>query len=89
MALDKLVDSTQLNTDLTAVADAIRTKGGTSASLAFPAGFVSAVQAIETGGGGGWQRPAEWPDYSKLHLVEERASQSAADSASKQARRHT
>ena len=58
-------------TDLTAVADAIRTKGGTSASLAFPAGFVSAVQAIETGGGGGWQRPAEWPDYSKLHLVED------------------
>ena len=62
-----LVDST----DLTAVADAIRTKGGTSASLAFPAGFVSAVEAIETGGGGGWQRPAEWPDYSKLHLVED------------------
>lgn len=33
--------------DLTAVADAIRTKGGTSAQLAFPDGFVSAVQAIE------------------------------------------
>ena len=51
MALDKLVDSTQLNTDLTAVANAIRTKGGTSAQLAFPAGFVDAVEAIETGGG--------------------------------------
>lgn len=35
-------------TDLTAVADAIRTKGGTSAQLAFPDGFVSAVQAIES-----------------------------------------
>ena len=34
--------------DLTAVADAIRTKGGTDAQLAFPAGFVSAVQAIDT-----------------------------------------
>lgn len=47
MALDKAVDSAQLNADLTAVADAIRTKGGTSAQLAFPDGFVRAVQAIE------------------------------------------
>ncbi len=51
MAVDKLVDSTQLDADLTSVANAIRTKGGTSGSLAFPAGFVSAVQAIPTGGG--------------------------------------
>ena len=46
MALDKLVDSTQLNTDLTSIANAIRTKGGTSAQLAFPQGFVSAIEAI-------------------------------------------
>lgn len=51
MAVDKLVDSTQLDADLTSVANAIRTKGGTSADLAFPAGFVSAVEAIPTGGG--------------------------------------
>lgn len=51
MALDKLVDSSQLNTDLTSIANAIRTKGGTSASLAFPQGFVDAIDAIETGGG--------------------------------------
>ena len=38
--------------DLTSVANAIRTKGGTSASLAFPAEFVQAIQAIPTGGGG-------------------------------------
>lgn len=50
MAVDKLVDSTQLNADLTSVANAIRTKGGTSADLAFPSGFVSAVQAIPAGG---------------------------------------
>lgn len=49
MSVDKLVDSSQLDTDLTSVANAIRTKGGTSAQLAFPAGFVSAVQAIPTG----------------------------------------
>lgn len=50
MAVDKLVDSTQLNADLTSVANAIRTKGGTSASLAFPAEFVSAIAAIPSGG---------------------------------------
>lgn len=51
MSVDKLVDSTQLDSDLTSVANAIRTKGGTSAQLAFPAGFVSAIDAIPTGGG--------------------------------------
>jgi len=53
MAVDKLVDSARLDADLTSVANAIRTKGGTSADLAFPAGFVSAVEAIPSGGGGG------------------------------------
>lgn len=51
MALDKLVDSTQLDSDLTSVANAIRTKGGTSAQLAFPAGFVSAIGDLSTGTG--------------------------------------
>lgn len=37
------------SSDLTSVANAIRIKGGTSAQMAFPAGFVSAVQAIPTG----------------------------------------
>ena len=37
---------------LTAVADSIREKGGTTVALAFPDGFVSAVQAIQAGGGG-------------------------------------
>ena len=40
--------------DLTSVANAIRTKGGTSAQLAFPADFVQAIEDIETGGGGEW-----------------------------------
>ena len=53
MSVDKLVDSTQLDADLTSVANAIRTKGGTSASLAFPTDFVSAIAAIPSGGGGG------------------------------------
>lgn len=37
--------------DLTSVADAIRTKGGTSASLTFPSGFITAIQNIPSGGG--------------------------------------
>ena len=36
---------------LTAVADAIRAKGGTSDPLVYPDGFVSAIQAIPSGGG--------------------------------------
>ena len=36
-------------TDLTAVANAIRTKGGTSEQLSFPNGFVSAIDGL--GGG--------------------------------------
>ena len=39
------------DTDIKKVADAIRAKGGTSAPLAYPSGFVSAIQAIPTGGG--------------------------------------
>ena len=35
--------------DLTTVAEAIRQKGGTTAPLQFPDGFVSAVEAIQTG----------------------------------------
>lgn len=52
MAVDKLVDSTQLDSDLTSIANAIRTKCGTSAQLAFPSDFVQAIQNISAGG---WQ----------------------------------
>ena len=52
MAIDKAVDSGALNANLTSVANAIRTKGGTSAQLAFPTGFVSAINAIPTGSTG-------------------------------------
>lgn len=37
------------DTELTSIADAIRLKGGTIASLAFPSGFVSAVQDLSIG----------------------------------------
>lgn len=48
MSIDKAIDSAQLNADLTSVANAIRTKGGTSAALTFPAGFVQAINDIHT-----------------------------------------
>ena len=48
---DKQVDTEYLTrkSELTSVADAIRAKGGTSAPLVYPAGFVSAIQTIQTG----------------------------------------
>lgn len=36
--------------DMHAVADAIRTKAGSTAALAFPDGFINAVNGIQTGG---------------------------------------
>lgn len=39
------------DTELTSIADAIRTKGGTQGSLTFPAGFVTAIGNISGGGG--------------------------------------
>lgn len=47
-----MADYVVRDTQLVSVADAIRAKGGTSAPLAFPDGFVDAVDAIPTGGGG-------------------------------------
>jgi len=52
MALDKLVDSAQLDSDLASVANAIRAKSGGAGQLAFPAGFVSEIGNISGGGGG-------------------------------------
>lgn len=44
-----MADYLTTDTELTSVANAIRTKGGTSASLVYPAGFISAIEAISTG----------------------------------------
>lgn len=65
MAVDKLVDSTQLDSDLTSVANAIRAKSGGSSSLAFPSGFVSEIQAIPSGGGG---MTMDWADVTEVTI---------------------
>lgn len=49
MAYDKVVDSSVLDDGLQQIADAIREKGGTSASLAFPNAMAEAIAAIPTG----------------------------------------
>lgn len=45
----QVVDYLTTDADLKAVADAIRAKGGTSAPLTYPDGFVSAIGAISSG----------------------------------------
>ena len=51
MAYDKAVDSAVLDAGLTAIANAIREKGGTSDPIAFDA-MANAIAAIKAGGGG-------------------------------------
>ena len=51
MALDKVVDSAVLDAGMKSVADAIRAKTGTTDLLAWPEGFKTAVDGIQTGGG--------------------------------------
>lgn len=54
------------DTELTSIANAIRTKGGTSSSLVYPTGFVSAIGAIPSGGGG----LVGWTDVTSSFTVE-------------------
>lgn len=58
--------------DLTSIANAIRTKGSTSEQLAFPTGFVSAIEALPTGGGGGSDVPS---GYTQLKYIETSGTQ--------------
>lgn len=49
MAYDKAVDSAVLNAGLTQIANAIRAKTGAGGTLAFPSGFVSAIEGLSSG----------------------------------------
>lgn len=64
MAIDKLVDSAQLESDLTSVADAIRAKTGGTADLQFPADFVSEIGNISGGGG----LTFDWADVEEVTI---------------------
>lgn len=52
MAVDKAIDSTEFDSKLTTVADAIRTASGTTATMSFPTGMVDAISSLSSGGGG-------------------------------------
>ena len=47
-----MVDYIVKDTELTSVANSIRTAGGTSSLLTFPNGFINAINNISGGGGG-------------------------------------
>lgn len=67
---------------LTSVANAIRVKGGTSAQLEFPTEFVSAIEAIPTGGGGAVEpKDVNFYDYDGTLTNSYTASEFAALSA--------
>lgn len=51
MAVDRAIDSTEFDSKLTTVADAIRTAGGTTATMSFPTGMVDAISSLSSGGG--------------------------------------
>ena len=55
MAVDKAIDSTEFDSKLTTVADAIRTAGGTTEPMSFPSGMVEAISVLKSGSeaGGG------------------------------------
>ena len=68
MALDKVVDSAALDAGMTAVADAIRAKAGTTEPLAWPDGFKAAVEAISGGSGNAVQIGQETPTPNFMNL---------------------
>lgn len=64
-----MADYLTTDTELTSIANAIRTKGGTSAQLTYPAGFVSAIEAIPTGGSAETYIEMAQNDYSYHGLI--------------------
>lgn len=58
-----MADYLVTDTELTSVANAIRTKGGTSASLSFPTEFVSAIENIPTGSASPTEKDVNFYDY--------------------------
>jgi hypothetical protein len=69
MANYKVVDADQLDADLASVAASIRAKAGTTGEMAFPAGFKSVVEGIQTGGAGGDIPSAETAEFGRLKVV--------------------
>lgn len=53
MAEYKVINATQLDTDLQSIADKLKEKAGTTEPLTFPNGFIEAADSIQVGGDDG------------------------------------
>lgn len=60
MADLKVIDAEQLDSDLTIVADAIRSKSGTAEKLDFPHGMKQSIESISSGGGVSGDNPLDY-----------------------------
>lgn len=76
-----MADYLVTDTELTSIANAIRTKGGTSASLAFPSDFISAIGAIQTEPVDVEEKAVNFYDYDGTRLYSYSASDFASLSA--------
>ena len=74
MAYDKVIDSSKLNSAMTATANAIRGKTGGTSQIAWDetTGFASSVEEIETGSGGG--DISKWIDGTIEEVVDSTAT---------------
>lgn len=68
-----MADYLVTDAELTSIANAIRTKGGTSASLTFPAGFVTAIENIPSGSGDTWSWMGKNPTRVYASTVDQTA----------------
>lgn len=68
MTIDKMVDSTLLDNNLTSIANSIRNKTGNAEALAFPEGFIEAIMGIESGGNVGFPNGTGWENSNMGRL---------------------
>ena len=66
-----MADYLVTDTELTSLANAIRTKTGNNSSLTFPSGFVSAIEGITTGSNNTWDGFGENPVFISTLLNDE------------------
>lgn len=71
MAVDRAIDSTEFDSKLTTVADAIRTAGGTTEPMSFPSGMVEAISVLKSGSeaGGGFVSGTITPASSAIQTI--------------------
>jgi len=66
------------DTELTSIANAVRTKSGSNSSLQFPTGFVSEIQSISTGATEVAEKDVNFIDYDGTILYSYTAQEAQA-----------